>query len=674
MANLNYLDFCRKHRKLLVVLTIFFLVSTLYSSQSVAVWVYSAQSNDIKYDVSHYDRYIIKFNEEPLSTFRQQFKDKIKNVFSHLTEKVVDKLLTQKVLQYKNRILSLHRKAKEDILKLVGSSSEEIFSGEFVVLFNGIAIKKVPDIILEKIRDLPYVKSIAPDYKIVATLDVSVPLIRADDVWELSVTGKDVSIAILDTGVDYTHPDLNDSYVRGYDFVNNDSCPIDDYGHGTHCAGIALGRGDESGYKYVGVAPDAKLYAYKVMDNKGEGTSSMLIKGIERAVDPDGDGDFSDHVDIISISAGSEEPGHPDDDLSVAADNAVEAGVVVVVAAGNDGNKGISSPGCARKVICVGATDKEDKVASFSSRGPTPIGTIKPDVVAPGVNIVAPLAAGTSFGSPVDEYYTSASGTSMATPHVAGTAALLLQMHPDWTPEEVKMALRNTAVCLGKTYSLTAQGYGRIDALEAVTLPGAPPISILETSGEIDRGLVDIYGTASADDFQNYSLYYRQDGDWIKLYNRSSEVIDNVLFIWDTRSLDGGNYELKLEVRSPNQTSVDIIFITLKHREDELLIESPDSVDEFRRFTVNVKDINGMPRRAWVLFTLPYHRPRLRYGSSVAFRAPLILNWRIESLEGKITVFKIFGDYSGGEKRITVINNKLISMLEVISSTFLVAH
>jgi hypothetical protein len=620
---------------------------------------HSLHDIDVDDDTLSYDRYIIKFNEEPLSVFKHRFKDVLGNVFSRLSRKFVDKISNQMVLQFKNKILSLHSRAKDDILQLVDSNSEEIFSGEFVVLFNGIVIKKVPDRVLEMIRSLPYVENVFPDHKIIATLDYSVPLINADDVWDLSdahgrnVTGKGVTIAILDTGVDYNHLDLKDSFVGGYDFVNGDDDPMDDSdsGHGTHVSGIALGQGNESGYKYVGVAPGAEFYAYKVMDNKGEGYYSWLISGMEQAVDPNDDGDFSDHVDIISISAG-DSSGNPDDAFSMAADNVVNLGVVVVAAAGNDGpaEGTVSSPSCARGVISVGATDKNDKVSSSSSRGPTSIGTVKPDVVAPGIGIKS-----TSIGGG----YKSLSGTSIACPHVTGTVALLLQMHPNWTPYEIKMALRNTAKDLG--YSLTAQGYGRIDALNAVTLLDAPPVAILNTSGEIDYGVVDIYGTASADDFQNYSLYYRQYNDWIKLYERSAEVVNNVLFTWDTRSLDGETYELKLEVKSLNQTSVDIVFLSLKPKEDKLLIEAPDGIAEFRRFTVNVKDINGIPRMAWVLFTLPYHRPRLRYGSSVSFRAPLILNRWVESLEGKITVFKIFGDYKTSEKCITVINTKLIS-------------
>lgn len=626
-------------RKITLALTIVFLISIAGISQSVSAQFYISQNMDRGDDTSCYNGYIIEFNEEPVSTFRYKFKNNMESLFSNLTEKVANILLDQKVLCHKNNLLSLHRSAKEDILKLFDKicDSEDIFSGEFIDLFNGLAINSLPEILLEKIRSLPYVKSVYPDYKIVASVQDSIHIIRADEVWNLSdgygrsVTGKGVTVGILDTGVDYTHPDLKNNFAetyKGYDFFNNDGNPMDDYGHGTHVAGIA-----------VGVAPDVKLYAYKVLDNKGEGTASILIEGMERAV--------SDKVDIISISAG-DPYGNPDYALSLAADNAVALGVVVVAAVGNEGYNGegtVSSPASARRVIGVGATDKNDEVLPDSSRGPTSIKTVKPDVVAPGKDIKSTWPGGG---------YAIRSGTSMACPHVSGTVALMLQMHPDWTPDEIKMALRDTAVDIG--YSINAQGYGRIDALEAVNLSEAPPIAILNTSGGINRGLVDIYGTASTDDFQSYSLYYQQHIDWIKLYDGNKEVNNNVLFSWDTSSLDGGTYKLKLEVNSINQTSTDIVYIILEHKENELIIETPDSINEFKRFTVKIKDADGAPQMAWVLFTTPYHRPMLRYGSLVTFRAPLILNPQVESLEGKLIVFKILCGYEIGGKQITVVN------------------
>jgi hypothetical protein len=154
-------------------------------------------------------------------------------------------------------------------------------------------------------------------------------------------------------------------------------------------------------------------------------------------------------------------------------------------------------------------------------------------------------------------------------------------------------------------YNLTTQGYGQIDALNIVTLSDVPPISILNISGEIVYGLVDIHGTALADDFQNYSLHYKmvnksgQSTDWIKLHDGNKEVNNSILFTWDTCQLYSGEYKLKLEVRSQNQTSVDIAFISLKTKNDsqKLFIQSPDKINEFECFTVSVTDIKPTDRK-----------------------------------------------------------------------------
>ncbi|MBW2966099.1 S8 family serine peptidase, partial [Candidatus Woesearchaeota archaeon] len=262
--------------------------------------------------------------------------------------------------------------------------------------------------------------------------------------------------------------------IGGYDFVNNDNNPMDDQGHGTHCAGIAAGNGT-----LKGVAPDAKIYAYKVLSSGGGGYSDWIIAGIERAVDPNQDTDFSDHVDIISMSLGGY--GDPDDPMSQAVDTAVNNGVVAVIAAGNlgPGYQTIGSPGTARKAITVGASDKTDNIAYFSSRGPViwPNGIIiKPDIIAPGVDICAAQwnDAFLKYGAPqcVDTEHVAISGTSMATPHVAGAAALIKQKNPTWTPNEIKAALKSTSIDIRK--DISTQGYGRIDVLNAVRLDEPP--------------------------------------------------------------------------------------------------------------------------------------------------------------------------------------------------------
>ena len=181
---------------------------------------------------------------------------------------------------------------------------------------------------------------------------------------------------------------------------------------------------------------------------------------------------MNQRVQVINLSMGSSGPADGTDALSATCDAAWGRGVVVCVAAGNDGpgSGTVGSPGCARKVITVGATDDVDAIASFSSRGPTQDGRQKPDICFPGVGIAAPRAAGTSMGSVVDDHYTRASGTSMATPHASGAAALILQANPTYTPDQVKGRLMETAKNLGLDGN--TQGAGRANVAGALGLDG----------------------------------------------------------------------------------------------------------------------------------------------------------------------------------------------------------
>lgn len=661
---IKYSNVFKVYKTLFVILIVLFMI-TSFSAQTIGLKI---ESNKDKNDIHSYDRYIVQFNDEPVSVFKNRFVNNIKNTFSQSSTSFINSMISQKVSQHKNKILLIHSRAKEEIMRLTDTDSDTIFSHDFSNLFNGIVIKNIPDSVVERIKNLPYVKNIVPDRKIRVCLDESVPMIRADEVWELTdgfgrnITGEGISIAIIDTGVDYNHPDLKDNYVGGFDFVNNDDDPLDDNGHGTHCAGIALGTGNHSGGVYVGAAPDAELYAYKVLDDEGEGYESWFIQGVEKAQDPNDDGNTSDHINIISISAGNPS-GHPDDPISISVDNAVESGIVVVAAAGNNGDGGygtVNSPGCARKSICVGAIYKNNMMFSRSSRGPTSIGTLKPDVVAPGCYIVSALASGTNFGyDEISGYYTHADGTSMACPHVAGVAALLLQGQPGWSPDEIKMAIRNTADDIG--YDHRTQGYGRVDAYDAVILPDAPPVAILNTSGNISRGLVKINGTAICNDFQSYQLYYQNDGSWEEIFESTIEVNDSLLFTWNTSLVNGGTFKLKLVVESLTQSSEDIVFVTLEPGENE----KPDdefTVDEGKYFTYNITD-DGSLVSGLAIFMVPCHLPQIKFvqqDDSVVFKAPKIVRLLVESLEGQIIVFKILGEFGIERTNITVVNTKIL--------------
>ncbi|HEY0372739.1 MAG TPA: S8 family serine peptidase [Thermoanaerobaculia bacterium] len=332
---------------------------------------------------------------------------------------------------------------------------------------------------LAAIRALPYVRAVHEEKKFQASLAKSVPHIHAPEVWQQYGTrGKGIVVAIIDTGIDYEHPALGGGFgpgfkvIGGRDLVNGDDDPMDDQGHGTHVAGIVAANSST----LTGVAPEASLLAYKVLDHTGFGDSGVILAGVERAIDPNRDGDPSDHADVVNMSLGG--PASPNDPLVAAVERGTAAGVVFSLAAGNSGAIfDLGSPARAPHAITVAASDLEDRVAYFSTGGGTiEEGVVKPEISAPGVNInSAAFEKGTR----------QLSGTSMAAPHVAGVAALLLEKHPDWTPADVKTAIMSTAapivgrgVGVGRpptdvkyeagAFAASFGGAGRVDALAAI--------------------------------------------------------------------------------------------------------------------------------------------------------------------------------------------------------------
>ena len=506
-----------------------------------------------------------------------------------------------------------------------GKSSDRVQIKRDLRIIDAISADVSPSI-LDGLLDSSAVKRIFPDEKVYALLDTSVPLINATAVWQLQdangnpVTGKGVVVAILDTGVDYTHPDLGGckgfgcKVIDGYDIVNDDWDPMDNDGHGTMVAGIIAANG-----ALKGVAPDVELLVYKVLEpsesGRANGAPSDVIAGIEEAI--------KDGADIICMSLGRE-GGVTDEMLELAVSRAVDAGVIVVAAAGNDADIGtICSPASNEDAFAVGSVGNtipilevvsenktieakymlfspfvdvegelayaglgypenfsnssftckialikrgtfnfEDKVKNaydagavgavifnnrtgngrekyysllnesripavfisqadgnylldlmnkrtvvvrqnqsggmdydlispFSSLGPGSGYTIKPDIVAPGAGINSTAIGG--------GYNATHEGTSLAAPHVAGACALLLQLHPDWTPEMMKAALMNTAQDLG--YSNFMQGAGRVDVSKAATVDFiALPPSITSSTDDYTNAVITVRN------MRNYSI------------------------------------------------------------------------------------------------------------------------------------------------------------------------
>ena len=291
----------------------------------------------------------------------------------------------------------------------------------------------------DHVQERSQVTKIWLDGRTHATLDQSTQQIGAPTAWKAGYDGHGVKVAVLDTGYDAGHPDLAKQVVASESFVP-DQAVQDLHGHGTHTASIVAGLGTASDGKRKGVAPGAELLIGKVLDNSGGGYDSEAIAGMEWAV--------QQGAKVVSMSLGGW-PTDGTDPMSQAVDElSKSSGALFVIAAGNSGaEETVGSPGAAAEALTVGAVDRDDKLAYFSSRGPRlGDGALKPEVTAPGVEIAAARAAGTEQGHVLGQYYTAMSGTSMATPHVAGAAAILAQRHPDWTGPQLKAALAATAV------------------------------------------------------------------------------------------------------------------------------------------------------------------------------------------------------------------------------------
>ena len=318
---------------------------------------------------------------------------------------------------------------------------------------------------------------------------------------ELGLDGAGIGVAVIDSGVTAWHNDLADEAApttqrvdRFVNFVTGQSEPHDDYGHGTHVAGIIAGNGADSDGARRGIAPRARLVVLKVLDHKGRGRISDVIAAIDYAVTHKSE--LNIRVLNLSIGAGVYES-YNTDLLTLAARRAVEEGLVVVAAAGNHGRNdedvvqhgAISAPGNAPWVITVGASSHmgtagraDDTIATFSSLGPTAVDhAAKPDLVAPGVGIYSLSSPGSTLYQKWEDYllpgsetapympYLSLSGTSQAAPVVAGTVALMLQANPSLTPNAVKAILQYTAQ-IYDGHSYMAQGAGFLNARGAVDL------------------------------------------------------------------------------------------------------------------------------------------------------------------------------------------------------------
>ncbi len=450
---------------------------------------------------------------------------------------------------------------------------------------------------------------LTPDIKLRLSLNESVDLIVDRDRLEtisqrlgFEINGSGVVIAILDTGIDASHPDFyfpngTSKIILSISTVPDED-PEDRYGHGTHVAGIAAGTGRASGGLYTGVAPGALLMNIKVISDEGFGMVSWIIAGIEAAVE--------NGADVINLSLGGGLNGDGSDPLSMAVDWAVDQGVVVVAAAGNDGPDyySLGSPAVANKAITVGATYKNGTLVDFSSRGPTGDLRVKPDVLAPGVDIIAPLARDSLFERALGDEkipgdggdYIAVSGTSMAAPHVAGVAALVKHARPDLSALEIRSLIISTADPVDD--DLFSYGLGLVDAVDA-----------------INASLI-LYDPTLSIDARSDTLF---DTTFIELNDASNLSIVNVSVVGFFGGVDGFTDLLQVDLSRVNATHM-LLNVSLTGSPDPNLyvarILLRDSFGEFYSVGLTVywlyelrlnATLNGDP---YVVFFIAYNVDR----------------------------------------------------------------
>ncbi len=386
-------------------------------------------------------------------------------------------------------------------------------------------------------------------------------LINASGAWDITTGRNDIIVAVIDTGIDYNHEDLaenmwinedeildgtdtdGDGFIDnlyGADIYNNDSDPMDDHGHGTHCAGTIAAVGNNT-LGVVGVSWQTKIMAVKVLSSGGSSDAARLAAGIVWAADQG--------ADVLSNSWGSDRPYPSEPTIEAAIRYAYDKGCVIVFAAGNEQDDvKYYCPQNMEETITVAATDLNDNKAEFSNSGNLV------DVSAPGVDILSLRANNTDlYGNGihvVDENYYYASGTSMACPHVAGLAALLLSKNHSLSQDAVRTLIKYT---VDEAYSHPNEyiGTGRINASKAVHRTPAAIRLKSSTNPTNIKGLVEINGSAWGQNLEYYKLEYGQGQEpiqWIEIINSTISVQNNILGILDSTTLGEGFYKIRLQV------------------------------------------------------------------------------------------------------------------------------
>jgi len=479
---------------------------------------------------------------------------------------------------------------------------------------NNLLIVKMKGSAVEQLKRMPQVKAVHRDALFEPTMTTrDIRDIRADVVWEMidnndnNITGQGVKVAVLDTGIDYTHPHLGGCFgegckvAGGYDVYHDDPDPLESdddpfyqfIGHGTHVAGIIAAKPNADSGSSNGVAPDASIYAYKVC---GENLCSTvnILTGLDMAANPDGDVITDDAVDVINISLGSRF-GSATDIIPATVDTLSLLGITVVVSAGNDaGFANIGGIAASREAITVASSHRDEKqlfngdvtragISTFSSLGPVRgLDYLKPDIAGPGDNI---LSTCINSETNADANLCYKSGTSMASPHVAGVAALLKQAKPNLSSAQIKSLLINNATTLEKT-DRAAQGAGRVNAQQSIMAnttfaPNMVYFGDINTSQPVWSMQKPLVITNHTDADKIFTLTFVDElptgvnvtivqGDSVSVMANSSVGVSVSLSVdfeqYDINSLSDFTLSQRLQVSDDNDRSyVPIIFSKMKH-------------------------------------------------------------------------------------------------------------
>ncbi len=570
--------------KRIIILLLFILPFSVFAQQKDYNELITSELKQKMFDISDTELIpviVILKDKYPTYELRRTYSSMLKEERRNL---VIEELKTFSLQSQGDLRSFLEKRASEG----------QVVVDHYFWITNVVSCKATPDIInqMAKRDDIESIDYDNTSYALFDEEPVSAPngasgsreitynvsKVNAPDVWDAGFTGAGVTVAVLDVGVNYNHVDLathmweNPDYPNhGYDFAYNDDNPMDNHGHGTHCAGTVAGNGTAG--SQTGMAPDAIIMAVKVLNDQGGGNETDAWEGIEFAVE--------NGADVLSMSIGWAHSMNPNRSTwRNTLDNALDAGVVASIAAGNDYGT-ITNPDDVRTpgdcpppwlnpdqtltggisaVVCVGATDSNDNIASFSSKGPSTwesispyndypfnpeMGLLRPDVSAPGVDIKSCDAFNING-------YTTMSGTSMATPGVAGVMALLLSKNPNLTPEMIDQFLETTSVDLGAVGKDNMYGAGRIDAFEAFSsVVDIYPPTALNAITDQETGLCTLTWNHNQTEGFEYYRIYRDDViiDSTTEMALTDQLIEYGYYNYSVKAYYGGTLESEAAVK-----------------------------------------------------------------------------------------------------------------------------